>query len=77
MLIFYKGYNQYILIINLQQKWIILIACHCKAQHPPVYITDSITNPKAKYYSLYDEKMLPEIKQQFGINKIDYIDKKC
>lgn len=55
----------------------ILIACHCKAQHMPVYITDSITNPKAKYYSLYDEKMLPEIKQQFGINKIDYIDKKC
>ena len=55
----------------------ILIACHCKAQHRPVYITDSITNPKAKYYSLYDEKMLSEIKQIFGINKIDYIDKKC
>jgi len=55
----------------------ILIACHCKANHLPVYITDSIINPKAKYYSLYDEKMLPKIKKQFGINKIDYIDKKC
>jgi hypothetical protein len=43
----------------------------------PVYITTSITNPKAKYYSLYDEQQLAKIKQEYGIANIDYIDIRC
>jgi len=55
----------------------ILIACHCKASHMPVYITTSITNSKAKYHSLYDEQQLAKIKQEYGIANIDYIDIRC
>jgi hypothetical protein len=54
----------------------ILIACHCKAKHREVIITKSITE-KSKTYSLYDDKQIPLIKKEFGINNIDYIDKRC
>jgi hypothetical protein len=54
----------------------ILIACHCKAKHHSLIITKSITN-KSKYYSLNNEKQIPIIKKEFGINNIDYIDKHC
>ncbi len=54
----------------------ILIACHCKAKHSEVIITKSITE-KSKTYSLYDDKQIPLIKKEFGINNIDYIDKRC
>jgi SAM-dependent methyltransferase len=55
----------------------ILIACHCKKTHMPVYLTDSLTNPKAQYYSLYDEQQYEKIKNQYGIANIDYIDIHC
>ena len=55
----------------------ILIACHCKASHIPVYITTSITNSKAKYHSLYDELQLAKIKQEYRIVNINYIDIRC
>jgi hypothetical protein len=54
----------------------ILIACHCKAKHSEVIITKSITE-KSKTYSLYDDKQIPLIKKEFGINRIDYIDIRC
>lgn len=62
----------------------ILIACHCKAQHKPVYITDSLNNPTttnkaSKYISLYDTspKNIKKLKELFNIARIDYIDKRC
>jgi hypothetical protein len=63
----------------------ILIACHCKAQHKPVYITDSLNNPtttnnaSSKYISLYDTspENVKKLKELFNIAKIDYIDKRC
>lgn len=53
----------------------ILIACHCKHEHDPVYLSgDDITTKNPKYYNLYDADELAEAKRIFGIANIDYIE---
>ena len=51
----------------------ILIACHDKFVHKPIFITSDITYPKKKY-NIYLEKEMKAVKSRFGINRIDYID---
>ena len=54
----------------------VLIACHCKHTHMPVYLAGDIVDKKAKYYNLYDADELAEAKRVFGIANIDYIEKR-
>lgn len=54
----------------------VLVACHCKHKHDPVFLTGDNIAKNAKYYNLYDADELAEAKRVFGIANIDYIEKK-
>lgn len=54
----------------------VLVACHCKHKHDPVYLSSDITTKNPKYYNLYDADELEEAKRVFGIDHIDYIEKR-
>jgi len=54
----------------------VLIACHCKHTHKPVYLSGDIIAKNPKYYNLYDADELAEAKQVFGIANVDYIEKR-
>ena len=54
----------------------ILVACHCKHTHDPVYLAGNIIGKKIKYYNLYNPDELEEAKKIFGIANVDYIEKR-
>jgi hypothetical protein len=54
----------------------VLVACHCKHTHDPVYLSGDIIAKNPKYYNLYDTDELAEAKRIFGIENIDYIEKR-
>ena len=54
----------------------VLVACHCKHTHDPVYLAGDITAKNPKYYNLYDADELAEAKKIFGIANVDYIEKR-
>jgi len=54
----------------------VLVACHCKHTHDPVYLSGDITVRNPKYYNLYNPDELAEVKKVFGIAHIDYIEKR-
>jgi len=54
----------------------VLVACHCKHTHDPVYLCGDIIVKNPKYYNLYDADELAEAKKVFGIANVDYIEKR-
>ena len=54
----------------------VLVACHCKHTHKPVYLSGDIIAKNPKYYNLYDADELTEAKRVFGIVNVDYIEKR-
>ena len=56
----------------------ILIACHDKFNHRPIFITkdvtNDITNKKSIQYNIYTKKGLADAQKEFGIARVDYID---